>query len=258
MQTIKISTIFLVCVCVILLSGCGSELKDLRIQNATQQKQISELESQLQAATLQLEQLKRKLDTADSRYSIEADALKQKIAALEEDVTKRRALIAAMQKQLLYGGVQLPVELSTLLEDFAKSEEMVTYDSARGVVKFKSDLLFERGSDKVAPSAAETVKALCRILNSEQAKKFDIIVAGHTDDMRIGRPETRQKHPTNRHLSSHRAISVAKVMENSKIAPERLSTRGFGEFRPLEPNKPNKKGNPKNRRVEIYIVPKGM
>ena len=258
MQTVKISTILLVCACVILLSGCGDELKDLRIQNNAQKKQISEIESQLQVANLQLEQLKRKLDTAGNLSGIETDALKQKIAALEEDIAKKNALVTAMQERLLYGGAQLPVELNTLLEDFAKTEEMVTYDSSRGVVKFKSDLLFEIGSDTVAQPAATAVKALCKILNSEHALKFDIIVAGHTDDMRIGKPETRQKHPTNRHLSSHRAISVANLMENSKIAPERLSTRGFGEFQPIEPNKPNKKGNAKNRRVEIYIVPKGM
>jgi flagellar motor protein MotB len=37
-----------------------------------------------------------------------------------------------------------------------------------------------------------------------------------------------------------------------------LSVRGFGEFRPVEPNKPNHQGNAKNRRVEIFIVAKGM
>jgi chemotaxis protein MotB len=125
-------------------------------------------------------------------------------------------------------------------------------------VKLKSDLLFEPGSDKVAPSASDAVKSLCDILASEHAKQFDIIVAGHTDNIPIGKPETRAKHPTNWHLSSHRAISVLEVMARNEIAPERLSARGFGEYRPVVPNKPNKKGHPQNRRVEIYIVPKGM
>ena len=163
-----------------------------------------------------------------------------------------------MQQQLLYGGAALPVELSTMLEDFAKDKEMVEYDSSRGIVKFKSDLLFETGSDIVAPAADEVVKSLCKILNSEQGKKFDVIIAGHTDDIRIGKPETRAKHPTNWHLSAHRAISVLDIMSNSGVSPERMSIRGFGEFRPIEPNKPNKKGNSQNRRVEIYIIPKGM
>ena len=47
-------------------------------------------------------------------------------------------------------------------------------------------------------------------------------------------------------------------MTANGLVPERGSVRGFGEFRPIVPNEPNKKGNPQNRRVEIYIVPKGM
>jgi flagellar motor protein MotB len=47
-------------------------------------------------------------------------------------------------------------------------------------------------------------------------------------------------------------------MTGNKLAPERISIRGFSEYRPIAPNKPKKKGNPQNRRVEIYVVPKGM
>ncbi|MCK5175184.1 MAG: OmpA family protein, partial [Planctomycetes bacterium] len=64
-------------------------------------------------------------------------------------------------------------------------------------------------------------------------------------------------HPTNWHLSVHRAISVLNVMTQNKVSPKRLSVRGFGEFRPAEPNKADKKGNAANRRVEIFIVPSG-
>jgi len=125
-------------------------------------------------------------------------------------------------------------------------------------VKIKSVLLFESGSDKVLPAAAEAIKTLCTIMNSDVAKDFDVIIAGHTDDMRIAKPATREKHPTNWHLSAHRAVSVLEIMDKNGIASERMSIRGFGEYRPLEANKPNKKGNPRNRRVEIYIVPKGI
>jgi len=260
MRIVKLSVFFIACASIVLSSGCVAEqdYKSLQIQNDRQRERIGDLESQVQAATLQLEQLKRKLGTAESRGGIEAQSLRQEIAALKEDLNKKKALVASMQRQLLYGGAQLPVELSTMLEDFASGEEMVTYDSSRGIVKFRSDLLFEKGSDVVAPAAKEAVKSLCKILNSEEGRKFDVIIAGHTDDMRIGRPETREKHPTNWHLSAHRAISVLDVMAGDNIASERMSIRGFGEFRPVVPNKPNKRGNPQNRRVELYIVAKGV
>jgi len=144
-----------------------------------------------------------------------------------------------------------------MLEDFAKAHEMVTYDADRGIVRFKSDLLFEVGSAKVASSAVQTVKLLCGILNSQEAKQFDIIIVGHTDDMPIEKPTTRAKHPTNWYLSVHRAISVLDIMEDNNVVAERLSARGFGQYRPIVPNKPNRKGHPQNRRVEIYIVPQG-
>ncbi len=114
------------------------------------------------------------------------------------------------------GGTALPPELSTFLEDFAKANSgMVTYDAEKGIVKFSSDLLFNKGSDEVASSAAAAVKKLCEILNTPEAKDFDIVIAGHTDDIPIQKPETLKLHPTNWHLSVHRAISVEKIMESA-------------------------------------------
>ena len=259
MRSVKLSTIFAVMMLSVgmaFVSGCGSELADLRLQNSTQAKRIDQLTSELEAARLQLDQLKRQLEAAEQSGGVEVDSLRQKIAALEEDLAKKEELIKSMQEKLM-GVTPLPVELTTALEDFASANDMVEYDSERGVVRFKSDLLFERGSDAVTATAAEAVRTLCGILNSDAAKEFDIIVAGHTDDMRIARPATLAAHPTNRHLSAHRAISVVVVLEGCGLEPQRMSTRGFGEYRPVAPNAPGKKGNPKNRRVEIFIVPSG-
>ncbi len=258
MRTVKLSLIFLLCVCVFLVSGCGSELQDLRIKNDTQREQIAKLESELKVNVLQLDQLQRQLSAAKKRGDIEVESLQQEIAALEEDIAKKKELIASMQERLILGGAALPVELSTMLEDFAEKHDMVTFDSSRGVIKFKSDLLFEKGSDKVGSSAIPAVKSLCGILYSEEAKELDVIIAGHTDDIPIMKPETRAKHPTNWHLSAHRAIAVLNVMSSNNIESKRMSVRGFGEYRPFEENKPNKGGNPQNRRVEIYIVAKGV
>jgi chemotaxis protein MotB len=257
MRALKLSVVSIVCAYLLLITGCESpQQKDLRIQNDTQRKRIAELESELQATNLQLEQAKRQLADAQAKGGIEVDTLQQKIAALEEDLAKKKGLIATMQQRL---GVALPVELSTKLEDFAKAnEQMVSFDANTGIVKFKSDLLFEKGSDKVATTAAEAVKSLCGILNSEEGKKFDIIIAGHTDDIPILKPDTRAQHPTNWHLSADRAISVLDVMGTNNIDPKRMSVRGFSEYRPVAPNAPGKKGSPQNRRVEIYIVPEGV
>jgi len=257
MRLATVSVISVVCALLVITSGCVSEqnYKDLKLQNAAQEKRIRGLESQMQATALELDKAKRELEAAVSRNSIEMTTLQQKVAALEEELAKKRALIGAMQKQLL-GAMQLPAELSSMLEDWAEGSDLVSFDPNRGIVRFKSDLLFKAGSDEVEPSATEAVKSLCGILNTTQAREFDIIIVGHTDDQPI--LHSRDKHPTNWHLSAHRAISVLNVMTSNGTASGRASIRGFGEYRPIVPNEPGNKGNPQNRRVEIYIVPKGV
>lgn len=258
MRSARMFGVLLICGYLVLLQGCTGELYDLRIQNETQRVRISQLESELQASLLQLDQIKRQLDEASQKGNIELQTVQEELAALKEDLAKKEDLIASMQEKLLLDSGQLPVELSTKLEDLAAKFDMIDYDATTGVLKFRSDLLFQRGSDVVASNAVSAVKSLCAIINSEEASKFDVIVAGHTDDIPVLRQETKAKHPTNWHLSAHRAIAVLNVMTQNQVETTRLSVRGFGEYRPVEANAANKKGNPKNRRVEIFIVPQGM
>jgi len=258
MRSVKLSTLLIVLglfAGATLIGGCNTQ--DQLMRNRAQQQRIDELESQLAAARLQLDQLKRQLDTAGKTGNVEVDTLRQRLAALEADLTKKEELIKAMQSKLM-GLAPLPAELNSALEDLAKQHgDMIEYDPNHGLVKFKSDLIFEKGSDKVTAAAADAIKALCGILNTEAAKEFHIIVAGHTDDIPIKRADTLMQHPTNWYLSVHRAVSVLNSLQSCGVAPERLSARGFGEYRPIAQNAPNKGGNPKNRRVEIYIVPAG-
>jgi flagellar motor protein MotB len=61
------------------------------------------------------------------------------------------------------------------------------------------------------------------------------------------------RHPTNRHLSAHRAIAVARALEQGGVPGDRIMIAGWGEYRPTAPNNP-RGGTPANRRVEIYLV----
>ena len=253
MRTVKLSVFFVVCACIVPLAGCGGE-QDLRMRNAALNKRKAVLEGDLGAARLELAQLKRQLSDATALTNIDKVALQEKITALEIHLGRKDELIARMREQCL-GGMALPAEVSTLLEEFAEKEDMVTFDATKGIVKFKSDLLFKSGSDAVLPPAAAAIKSLCTILNTKEATQLDIIIAGHTDDQPI--VYAKANHPTNWHLSVHRAISVLKIMSANNVAQKRMSVRGFGELRPIVPNDPGK-GNPQNRRVELYIVPKGM
>ncbi len=244
---------------IVIISGCIDQQvhDDLKAQNRIQQERITGLESDIAASEMSIDQMKKQLDAATGKSNANYGAKSAEISALEKDIEMKRRLIARMQEQLLKSGVQLPIELSVKLQGFADRNKMVTYDATNGMLKFKSDLLFASGSDNVEQSAIKPLQALCKIMNSAEAKNFDLVVAGHTDDVPIKKAATKAKHPTNWHLSVHRAISVANVIITSGVTPERTSVKGFGEYRPLEANKKNKKGNPANRRVEIFVVPSG-
>ncbi|MBE0535656.1 MAG: OmpA family protein [Phycisphaerae bacterium] len=259
MKYARISLIALLSVVIMAGSGCVSQeqFEDLKAQNRFQQKTISDLQAELNAAQVSLDQCTKQLTTLKSQSNVNIGSKAEEIAALEAMIAEKNALVAKLQGQLLKTGVKLPMELSVMLQDFAKDSPLVTFDEETGMLKFKSDLLFELGSDKVAAGAVSSIQALANIMKSTQAKEFDAIIAGHTDDVPIGKPETRAAHPTNWHLSVHRAISVLNLMSQNGVESTRVSVRGFGEYRPVAPNAANNKGNAANRRVEIFIVPKG-
>jgi chemotaxis protein MotB len=246
----------LACGIVLWTAGCNcQQLNDLKAQNRIQQQRIEDLEYELSLCNADLQQKMQALEGLSGQSGADMEAKNAMIAALEADIEKKKALIAKMQTQLMQAGAPLPPEMNIMLQDFAKSSDMIDFDVDTGMLKFKSDLLFSPGSDQVNPTAADAIKTLAGIMNSAEGKQFDIVVVGHTDDIPIKRPATLQKHPTNWHLSVHRAISVEQLLAQNGIAPERMAVKGYGEYRPLEPNKPNKGGNPVNRRVEIFIVP---
>ena len=258
MSTGRILAWMMVAGMVLAMTGCvcQAEFDDLKAQNRIQQDRIAQLESQLGDCNLTLDQKSKELQAQGGINSADIQAKNAYIAALESDLEQKKSMLAKLQEQLLQGGAPLPMEMNVMLKDFAnKNPEMVSFDESTGSLKFKSDLLFNPGSDEVSASASNTLKLLADIMNNPEAKQFDMVIVGHTDNIPISRAETKAKHPTNWHLSVHRAISVLNILSRDKIAEDRMCVKGYGEFRPIEPNKPNKGGNPANRRVEIFIVP---
>ncbi len=152
--------------------------------------------------------------------------------------------------------IKLPPELDRALQEFAtRYPETVEYDAVRGAVRWKSDLTFALGSDQVRESIRGSLKGFTDIVNSVAAEAFEVVVVGHTDNVRIG-PATAKKHPTNWHLSTHRAVSVMFALNQYGLDFERIGCMGYGEHRPRQPN-PARGGCEANRRVEIFLVARG-
>ena len=71
-----------------------------------------------------------------------------------------------------------------------------------------------------------------------------IVIEGHTDNVGDAR--------FNQRLSEERAAAVREALIHRSVDGDRLRTRGFGETRPLAPNK-SPAGRAKNRRVDFII-----
>ncbi|HWB18711.1 MAG TPA: OmpA family protein, partial [Phycisphaerales bacterium] len=149
----------------------------------------------------------------------------------------------------------LPDDVAQALRELAAAyPDVLTFDEKRGMLRFASDFTFDLGSDALNSSAQSTLVTLAKILNSSNARGFEVDVVGHTDNVPISNAGTRAKHPTNVHLSVHRAISVRDALVKDGVSADRFEVAGFGEYRPVVSN-PAHGGSRENRRVEIFLRP---
>ena len=219
------------------------EVYDLRSANRNLVGRTDSLGDQLASKEQLIGNLQRENDTLENSFR-QAQTLAERIADRPLD----KPLLVARS---------LPGDLDTALQGLAgQFPQSVSYDREFGAVKWISDLVFATGSDVVKDSAKDSLRRFSDIMKSPAAQGFDVIVAGHTDNVRIGKPATRERHPTNWHLSVHRAISVANELRGSGIAPTRVGVMGFGEYRPIAAND-SEAARAHNRRVEVYVVPSG-
>ena len=129
--------------------------------------------------------------------------------------------------------------------------ELEVREIDRGVeIIFPEVLLFDFDSDRLKPDAKSKMHKIAEVVNDPQVESRTIAVEGHTDS--IGSPAY------NLDLSKRRARSVGRELVFTGVRKERLSLKGFGELKPIAPNKnpdgsDNPEGRTRNRRVEVII-----
>ncbi len=100
---------------------------------------------------------------------------------------------------------------------------------------------FDTGKATIKPESYPLLNEVGKLLTDNASLKLSI--EGHTDN--VGNKDANQK------LSEQRAASVKEyLVKNAKIAPDRLSTKGFGDTKPVADNS-TEPGRAKNRRVEL-------
>lgn len=93
---------------------------------------------------------------------------------------------------------------------------------------------------EIRPDSEPVLNAVRAMLEADATTKFEI--GGHTDD--IG---TKAHNQT---LSQQRADAVKAWLASHGIAADRMTTHGYGDTKPLVPNKDDE-SRAKNRRVEL-------
>lgn len=142
----------------------------------------------------------------------------------------------------------------SVLEDVAKRIETseisddvyVTVDERGVVVSFKDTTLFTSGSAQLTDRAKKLMAIFVRYL---YALPNDVVIEGHTDDQ-----DVRGRYPSNWELSSARASTVARYLEDDGVRGLRLRVIGYGKYKPrFRNNSPEKRAL--NRRVDVIIKP---
>lgn len=249
--------------CVIGLLACGEMACNTVPQPYLRQSQLRarQLYGQNQSLAMEREQASQ---TAQALAG-ESQQLAQQNQALRSDLeianqrlanlNSERAQLQDRYVSLLNKTKQSPLSSETTrrFEDLARRYPDFDFDPQTGVSKFHSDVFFDLGSADVKTTAHPILKEFASILGEGDAKRLNILVVGHTDDTPIKRSTTKSKHPTNLHLSTNRANSVALLLAKFGITENRVGAAGYGMHQPVVPNTDDK-ARQRNRRVEIFVL----
>jgi len=128
----------------------------------------------------------------------------------------------------------------------------LNYDGDLLLMTLSSDILFRSGSADIEPAMRDIGVVLAHLLADTQNddKPFEIIVSGHTDNVRMNTVQF----PSNWWLSVGRAVNFMELLiSESGLGMDFFSARGFGETQPTDSND-TPEGRQANRRVTVHIT----
>jgi len=241
-----------------LMNGCVAldKYNALKLERDQYLERLGQAEAEARAerekARILQDQLNGLLGAGQDSQSLLATLQKQNadLRAQLDEVNRK------YQEALRKTNIVIPQEVSDDLSQLARQyPDVLDYDAQRGMLKFKSDMTFSSCSAEVTAKAKEVIKRVAGILNSSSVATYELLVAGHTDNVRVSQPRTIQAgHKDNWYLSAHRAITVAAELRKEGIAANRMGVAGYADQRPVASNA-TEAGKAQNRRVEILLVP---
>jgi outer membrane protein OmpA-like peptidoglycan-associated protein/tetratricopeptide (TPR) repeat protein len=105
------------------------------------------------------------------------------------------------------------------------------------------NIFFDVNKFELKPESQVELDKLVQLLNENPTIKIEI--SGHTDN--VGKPAD------NLVLSNNRAKAVVNYLISKKITAQRLTSKGYGETKPVGDNKTDE-GRAMNRRTEVKVI----
>ena len=248
--------------------GLKNEVVDLN-------KNRAQLEQQLQDKRNELENMKLRYDTTMENYlqqvgvknralnsanamlkakETELNEKEKNLEALQKDYEAKNKRLEEVNKALAAKEKEvnaIKTKISDALVGFQNKGLQVETKDGKVYVSMEDKLMFASGSWAVSKEGLQAIKELAKIL--EENKDLNISVEGHTDNLAYNGSGNVKD---NWDLSVMRATAIVKeILKAGKIAPERISASGRGEYAPKAPNT-TADNRAKNRRTEIILTPK--
>ena len=214
------------------------------------QREITELMNKLEASRNDLQ----KRETELQKLSNQMTEKQLNLVTMEQELEKRNKRLIELEKIVSRQDSavrDLRNKVSAALVGLENDGLTVSIRQGKVYVSLDEQLLFKSGSIVVDPAGVNALRRLAVIL--EQNPDISITIEGHTDNVQFLAGSAIKD---NWELSVQRATSIVRILLSSaKIAPERLTAAGRGEFVPVDPaNTPA--ARQKNRRTEIILMPK--
>lgn len=237
------------------LAGLGGGLGDRDALIAALSDDLLAQEELTDEAQAQLALLNQQLAALRSQIG----ALEQALEASESRDSESRTRIADLGRRLNLALAQRVQDLSRYRSDFfGRLREILADRSDVRIVGdrfvFQSEVLFDAGEANISTQGREEIAALGQAilqLEDEIPPEINWVlrIDGHTDS----RPINTLQFPSNWELSAARAISVAKLLVDEGVSPQRLVAAGFGEFSPIDPGE-SEEAFRRNRRIEFKLT----
>jgi chemotaxis protein MotB len=231
------------------LAGCVPQGKydDLMTAYRSKEQQVLSLQGDLDSSRANEEALRLQLARAAEDLRLAQEMMRNGGGDLAELQRRYEDLLKRVNSM----DTPLSASVNAALTDIANQySDLLEFDPKRGMLRFKSDVTFDSGKATLSAKANEVLRKIAPVLNSADADSLEVKVVGHTDNQPI--VHAKKDHPTNVHLSAHRAISVRDELVRSGVNAGRFQVAGYGEFRPIVVNGP--RGARENRRVEIFLT----